>query len=81
MQDARYSHISLVCGGGMRAYLASPLVMPNGHIVGSVCFLDTSKREFGAGDCFLMNNIAQLIAHELEVGWHEGPATTYDYVG
>src|SRR5919107_1288467 len=53
---------------GIRFYAGTPLVTSRGHIIGTLCLLDTSPRdEFGEGQMSLLRAFARAVVGRLEL--------------
>lgn len=69
VEDAR-EH-PLVCANpavtelGVLAYLGVPLTTPAGHVLGSLCAVDTKIREWSKHDLALMHDMAAIVMREL----------------
>tara|TARA_R110000772_G_scaffold111558_4_gene215538 strand:- start:2890 stop:3390 length:501 start_codon:yes stop_codon:yes gene_type:complete len=67
-QDSRFSTNPLVTGDpNIRSYLGVPLLSPEGFNIGTLCAIDTAPREFDNDSIELLNQLAQLVIHELEL--------------
>lgn len=65
-QDERFHDNPLVTGDiGLRFYAGSPLVLPDGHVVGALCVLDREPRQFDATDRAILDTLRDLIVGEL----------------
>ncbi|KXZ45129.1 hypothetical protein GPECTOR_58g578 [Gonium pectorale] len=67
-KDWRFADNPNVLGyPGVRFYCGAPLVSASGHILGTLCFVDTAPRyDFDAGQCRLLNNLAELTVRQME---------------
>lgn len=66
-RDARFRANQLVTGPPhIKFYAGAPLVLSNGHRLGSLCVIDRSPRWFTAEDCNLLCNFAELTVREIE---------------
>ncbi|WP_320409198.1 GAF domain-containing protein [Piscinibacter gummiphilus] len=50
---------------GLRFYAGSPLVMPDGHVMGALCVMDRRPREFDATDRAILDALRDLVVMEL----------------
>lgn len=51
---------------GIRFYAGTPLITSGGHVVGSLCLLDTRPREFGDDRLVLLQTFAKAVVGRLE---------------
>ncbi|WP_158541506.1 GGDEF domain-containing protein [Pelagibacterium lacus] len=59
--DPRLATRAMVAGAaGIRAWLAVPLVTPDGYVLGAIEAFDTAPRAFGDGDMAIAADLAQL---------------------
>ncbi|GFR40361.1 hypothetical protein Agub_g908 [Astrephomene gubernaculifera] len=67
-KDVRFAENPFVQGAPhVRFYCGAPLVSSSGHILGTLCFADSAPRPgFDAGQCTLINNMAELMVRQLE---------------
>lgn len=72
--DARVPQ-DLVARYGVRAYLGVPIEV-GGQPVGSLCAIDTTPRDFSAGDIAGLRAIADRVERRLEALRHEPPAVS-----
>lgn len=64
--DERFFDNPLVAGGPrIRFYAGAPLVLPGGHIAGSLCVLDDRPRQFDATDLSILAALRDLALAEL----------------
>jgi signal transduction histidine kinase len=67
-KDPRFKDNPLVVGPpGIRFYAGAPLVTPGGHIIGSLCILDTEPRDVGSVDLEPLRDMAAIVVDELEL--------------
>lgn len=69
-QDSRFNCNSLVTGGPrLRFYAGQPLVTPDGHVLGTLCVLDTKPRPEGLApqQRFFLKTLAQQVMAQLEL--------------
>jgi GAF domain-containing protein len=67
-EDPRFADNPLVTGApGIRFYAGAPLVTPDGHILGSLCVIDTTPRSAGTVDLAALRDLAQMVMSELEL--------------
>ena len=65
-QDARFSNFPFVAGPPyVRFYAGAPLHSPGGHVVGTLCLIDTAPRTFTADDQALLAELAAVVQLEL----------------
>ncbi|NND69948.1 MAG: GAF domain-containing protein [Rhodothermales bacterium] len=55
---------------GVVAYVGIPLSTPEGHVLGSLCAIDSVTREWSPDDIDLMNGIAESVMNEIAVRLH-----------
>jgi len=70
--DARLDPVAmshpLVAGAmGLRFYAGAPIRTPDGHNLGTVCVLDREPRQVTSGQVAVLENLAALVLHELEL--------------
>jgi GAF domain-containing protein len=64
--DERFHDNPFVTGDvGLRFYAGTPLVLPDGHIVGALCVMDNQPREFDATDLIILRKLRDLVVNEL----------------
>jgi serine/threonine protein kinase/GAF domain-containing protein len=64
--DARFSANSVARRAGVRFYCGVPLIAPNGHRLGVLCFASRDPRpDFDAASVSVAGNLAELVAREL----------------
>jgi diguanylate cyclase (GGDEF)-like protein len=51
----------------IRFYAGAPLTTPDGHNIGTVCALDTKPREFDEREKRILETLAEMVMHELEL--------------
>lgn len=67
-EDPRFADNPMVTGPpGIRFYAGAPLVAPGGHVVGSLCVIDTEPRDAGALDLEVLKDLAAIVVDELEL--------------
>lgn len=67
-QDPRFAKNPLVTGEpGIRFYAGAPLVTPEGHVLGSLCAIDTTARSAEAVDRDVLRDLADIVVTELEL--------------
>lgn len=67
-QDPRFRDNPMVTGPpGIRFYAGAPLIAPGGHVVGSLCVIDTEPRDAGAMDFEALKDMAAIVVDELEL--------------
>jgi signal transduction histidine kinase len=52
---------------GLRFYAGAPLTTWDGHNLGAICVLDKEPREFGEEDVATLEQLAEIVVHELEL--------------
>jgi len=66
--DPRFSDNPLVTGPpGIRFYAGAPLTTPDGHVLGSLCVIDTEPRRAEAMDLDVLRDLADVVVRELEL--------------
>jgi GAF domain-containing protein len=66
--DPRFADNPLVTGDpGIRFYAGAPLVTPEGHVLGSLCVIDTTPRSAGTMDLDVLRDLAGMVVTELEL--------------
>ncbi len=50
---------------GVKSYLGVPLTLQSGHVIGSLCAIDTIAREWSASDLATMNDVAAIVMSEI----------------
>ncbi len=66
LEDARFHDNPLVTApGGIRFYAGAPLVMPSGHVIGTLCVLGSQPRSFDAMDQAILGTLRDLCVEEL----------------
>lgn len=64
--DPRFSDNPLVTGAPfIRFYAGAPLVLPNGHAIGTLCLIDTRPRQLDAIDLAILATLRDLVVQEL----------------
>ena len=72
-QDARFHDNPLVTApGGIRFYAGAPLVMPSGHVLGTLCILGPQVRDFDAMDRTILSTLRDLCVEEILARQREG---------
>jgi signal transduction histidine kinase len=56
-----------VSGFGVIAYLGVPLTTPEGHVLGSLCAIDTKPREWPEGAVEILGSLAAMVMAEIEL--------------
>lgn len=52
---------------GVKSYLGVPLTLPSGHVIGSLCAIDTKPREWSSSDLATMGDIAAVAMSEISL--------------
>ncbi len=66
VDDVRFHDNPLVTApGGIRFYAGAPLVMPSGHVIGTLCILGPQPRDFDAMDRAILGTLRDLCVEEL----------------
>lgn len=64
--DVRFFDSPVVAGGPrVRFYAGTPLRLPDGHAVGTLCILDTRPRRLDAISIAVLNGLRDLVVQEL----------------
>lgn len=67
-RDERFADNPLVTGDpGIRFYAGAPLVTPDGHVLGSVCALDTEPRSISEAEAERLRDLAAMVVDKLEL--------------
>jgi signal transduction histidine kinase len=67
-QDPRFRDNPMVTGPPrIRFYAGAPLIAPGGHVVGSLCVVDTEPRDAEAMDFEALKDMAAIVVDELEL--------------
>lgn len=67
-QDPRFSDNPLVTGSPfIKSYVGVPLTTPDGHNIGALCAIDIVPRKFDPPKVELLEQLAELVIHELEL--------------
>ena len=67
-EDARVEGSSAIEDRGVVAYLAAPLSLPNGRVVGALCAIDREPRAWSAEDERALADLAGALVGEMAVG-------------
>ncbi|WP_417593927.1 diguanylate cyclase domain-containing protein [Parasphingorhabdus sp.] len=66
--DRRFKESPMVVGYPfLRSYIGVPLTTPDGHNIGVLCALDIVPRQFTHSKIELLEQLAELVIHELEM--------------
>ena len=66
-QDPRFAQNPLVTGApGIRFYAGAPLVVSGGHVLGSLCVIDTAPRSVRDADLDVLQDLAAMVVREIE---------------
>ena len=66
-QDPRFAQNPLVTGApGFRFYAGAPLVVSGGHMLGSLCVIDTAPRSVRDADLDVLQDLAAMVVREIE---------------
>ena len=67
-KDSRFSDNPHVTGGPqIRFYAGAPITTGDGQVIGTVCAIGTSVREFGVRETEILSHLAALVMRELEL--------------
>jgi two-component sensor histidine kinase len=50
---------------GVKAYLGVPLILASGHVIGSLCAIDTSPRQWSEADLKSLSDVADIVMSEI----------------
>lgn len=68
LEDPIVADNPLVCGDfGLRFYAGAPLITYDGHLIGTVCLVDTKPRKFDDHDKVILEGIAKLVMEQIEL--------------
>lgn len=74
LQDQRFHDNPLVTGDPhIRFYAGAPLIMPNGHAIGTLCLIDDRPRQLDEIELGILRTLRDLVVEELA-----GPAEAPD---
>ena len=66
--DPRFKDSPMVVGDPfVRSYIGVPLTTPDGHNIGALCAIDLVPRQFMHSKVELLEQLAELVIHELEM--------------
>ncbi|MEM9075030.1 MAG: sensor domain-containing diguanylate cyclase, partial [Myxococcota bacterium] len=66
--DERFEHSELVTGPiGARFYAGQPIHSPEGHLIGTLCIMDTQPRSLSSHDRLLLKDLALLVENEFRL--------------
>jgi two-component sensor histidine kinase len=63
--DPRVSGNPAVAELGVRAYLGVPLTLPSGHVIGSLCAIETTPRAWSDTDLKSLREVAEIVISEI----------------
>ncbi len=67
-RDPRFADNPLVTGGPkIRSYAGAPLVLPDGHRVGTLCVIDREPRQLSDAQARLLRSLANVASHALQM--------------
>ena len=66
-QDPRFADLDAVQRGELGFYAGAPLVTPDGHVIGTLCVMDTQPHAFGPNEEETLRILAALVMDELEL--------------
>lgn len=67
-KDTRFYDNPHVTGGPrIRFYAGAPITTSEGHVIGTICAIGKSVREFGAREIAILTHLAALVMRELEL--------------
>ncbi|HET8819320.1 MAG TPA: GAF domain-containing protein [Xanthomonadaceae bacterium] len=67
LRDPVYREVPTVKSLGVRAYLGVPLVLPDGHAIGSFCAIDFEPRRWRDQDVEVMSVLAESTMREIRL--------------
>lgn len=67
MSDPRFAGNPNVLAGGVRFYAGVPLRSPDGHVIGTICAVDTQPRDFSDRELKILEDLALITVSELEL--------------
>lgn len=66
--DARFAENPLVTGTpGIRFYAGAPLILPGGHVMGTLCAIDRKPRQITVAERWLMTELAATVISMVEL--------------
>ncbi|RZL01985.1 MAG: GAF domain-containing protein [Rubrivivax sp.] len=72
LTDERFSDNPLVTGDPfVRFYAGAPLMLPSGHVIGTLCLIDQKPRTLDALDLNILGALRDLVLEELVGGHHD----------
>lgn len=66
-EDVRFSNHPAFTQLGLLAYLGAPLRTRDGHVLGSLCVVDTKPRRWTESDVTLISHLAEIVMTEVEL--------------
>jgi two-component sensor histidine kinase len=63
--DPRVSDNLAIPDLGVKAYLGVPLTLPSGHVIGSLCAIDSAPRQWSDADLKSMSDVAEIVMSEI----------------
>lgn len=67
-KDSRFAtNPNVTAAPHVRFYAGAPLTTPEGHNIGTICAIDTRPREFDARQTRILETLAEMVMHELEL--------------
>lgn len=72
LSDERFSDNPMVIGDPfVRFYAGAPLVLPSGHVIGTLCLVDQKARTLDTLDLGILGALRDLVMEELVGGHHD----------
>lgn len=72
LADERFRDNPLVTGDPfIRFYAGAPLMLPSGHVIGTLCLIDQKARTLDALDLSILGALRDVVLEELAGGHHD----------
>ncbi len=67
--DPAYATEAAMTGHDLRFYAGVPLVMPDGHVIGTLCVLDEGPRSLGRAQYDALGALGRQVVSQLQLRW------------